>query len=104
MGNSAIPPTVSLKPEMQAGLIEGFREFFNGDTIDRVRNDLQLVFNTTITEAYGELDPEDKYMVVEFFRRIGNLIEVADKVLDGAEEGESGDAELNKVSVVEKLE
>ncbi|MBO9632541.1 MAG: hypothetical protein J7578_05440 [Chitinophagaceae bacterium] len=95
MGNLAIPPTISLKPELQAGLIESFRAFFNGDVLGTVRNDLQLVFDTTITESYGELDAEDKYMVVDFFRRIGTLIEWADKVLESTDEERAGDAEDN---------
>ena len=52
-------------------------QFFNGDSIEKIRSDMDNLQNTTITESYGDLDKEDKWLLVDFLRRISNLIEVA---------------------------
>ncbi|WP_127129867.1 hypothetical protein [Pseudoflavitalea rhizosphaerae] len=53
------------------------RKFFNCDSIEKVRTDLEHLRDTTITESYGELDKEDKWLLIEFLRRIAGLVEAA---------------------------
>lgn len=61
--------------ETQVNSIAGIQQFFNGDPIDKIRSDLESLRDTTITESYGELDKEDKWLIIDFFRRISNLVE-----------------------------
>ncbi|QEC44153.1 hypothetical protein [Pseudobacter ginsenosidimutans] len=53
------------------------QKFFNGDSIEKIRIDLEQLRDTTITESYGELDKEDKWLLIEFLRRIAGLVEAA---------------------------
>lgn len=61
--------------ETQVNSIAGIKQFFNGDPIEKIRGDLEALRDTTITESYGELDKEDKWLIIDFFRRISNLVE-----------------------------
>ncbi|WP_127125101.1 hypothetical protein [Pseudoflavitalea rhizosphaerae] len=70
-------PTISFPPEIQANPAIGIRQFFNGDSLEKVRKDLEDLRDTTITESYGDLDKQDKWLLIDFLRRIGNLIELA---------------------------
>ncbi|QEC44569.1 hypothetical protein [Pseudobacter ginsenosidimutans] len=70
-------PSIAFPPEIQANPAIGIRQFFNGDSLHKVRADLENLRNTTITESYGDLDKEDKWLLVDFLRRIGILIELA---------------------------
>ncbi|WP_127130721.1 hypothetical protein [Pseudoflavitalea rhizosphaerae] len=70
-------PDFNLSPEVQAQPIIGIQHFFNGESVQKIRLDLDKLKETTITESYGELDKDDKWLLVDFLRRIGNLIEVA---------------------------
>lgn len=53
----------------------GIRKFFDGENIEEVRERLEDLQQTLITEGYGELDSNDKWLTVEFLKRIGVLIE-----------------------------
>lgn len=53
------------------------QKFFNGDSIEKIREDLESLRDTTITESYGELDKEDKWLMIELLRRISDLVETA---------------------------
>jgi hypothetical protein len=70
-------PKFNLSPDVQAQPIVGIQHFFNGESVEKIRLDLDKLKETTITESYGELDKDDKWLLVDFLRRIGNLIEVA---------------------------
>ena len=70
-----------LSPEVQATLNAGILQFLNGETIEKLKEDLHRLQDTTITECYGELDKEDKWLMVDFIRRMGNLIDLFQLVL-----------------------
>lgn len=53
------------------------QQFFNGDTIDHARQELDQLRDTLITESYGDLEREEKWLLIDFVRRVGNLIETA---------------------------
>lgn len=67
---------LTLPPEIQANPIIGILQFFNGDSIHKIRSDLDNLRDTTITESYGDLDKDDKWLLIVFLQRISNLIEV----------------------------
>ncbi len=69
--------SLTLPPEVQANPIIGILQFFNGDSINKIRSDLDNLRDTTITESYGDLDKDDKWLLIVFLGRISNLIEVA---------------------------
>jgi hypothetical protein len=70
-------PVITLSPEVQANPLLGIQQFFNGDSLKKVRNDLDNLRDTTITESYGDLDKEDKWLSIDLIRRLANLVEVA---------------------------
>lgn len=70
-------PDFALSPEIQEQPIIGIKQFFSGDSVEKVRMDLDQLKETTITESYGDLDKDDKWLLIDFLRRVGNLIEVA---------------------------
>lgn len=70
-------PPLTLPPEIQSNPVIGIQQFFNGDPIDKIRSDMDNLRDTTITESYGDLDKEDKWLLIDFLRRISNLVEVA---------------------------
>lgn len=53
------------------------QKFFNGDSIEKIREDLDNLRDTTITESYGELDKEDKWLMIELIHRISGLVDAA---------------------------
>lgn len=67
--------TFHFSSETKANPIAGIQQFFNGDPIDKIRSDLDSLRDTTITESYGDLDKDDKWLIIDFFRRISNLVE-----------------------------
>ncbi len=68
---------ITLSPEIQANPIIGIQQFFNGDSLEKVKQDLDNLRDTTVTESYGDLDKEDKWLLIDFIRRIANLVELA---------------------------
>lgn len=74
--NFALPDFI-LPPEVQAQPMIGIQHFFNGESVGKIRLDLDKLKETTITESYGDLDKDDKWLLVDFLRRIGHLIEIA---------------------------
>lgn len=70
-------PAFMLSPEIQANPFIGLQQFFNGESIEQIRTELEKLKETTVTESYGELEKEDKWFMMDFFRRINNLVEVA---------------------------
>ena len=65
----------SLQSELNVNLENGLLRFFNGDTIEKIVGDLKHIEETTITESYGELDKDDKWQMIDFFRRLKSFIE-----------------------------
>ncbi|WP_127133246.1 hypothetical protein [Pseudoflavitalea rhizosphaerae] len=68
---------LSLQKEPSETVITSIHQLFNGDSIEKIRSDMDNLQNTTITESYGDLNKEDKWLLIDFLRRISNLIEVA---------------------------
>ena len=62
-------------PEIKTDPAIGIRQFFNGNTLEEVFFELQNLRETTITESYGGLDKEDKWLMFAFFNRLEKLIE-----------------------------
>lgn len=95
MNEQATPPAVCLSPETQAKLLHGIEVFFSGDSTDALKEDLQLLFETTVTEDYSELDKESKWIIVSLIKRFGSLIDLLGSILDTIEDDES-DNDLSK--------
>lgn len=55
----------------------GIRKFFDGESIEEVRERLEDLQQILLTEGYGELESNDKWFTVEFLKRIGVLIEAS---------------------------
>lgn len=70
----------TMAAEVQSDPLLAIKQFFNGDPIEKVRADLENLRDTTITESYGDLDKDDKWMLVEFLRRISGLVEAANVI------------------------
>ncbi|WP_127133060.1 hypothetical protein [Pseudoflavitalea rhizosphaerae] len=70
-------PNTSQSTQSLSNPIASIHQFFNGDSIEKIRSDMDNLQTTTITESYGDLDKEDKWLLIDFLRRISNLIEVA---------------------------
>ncbi|QEC41683.1 hypothetical protein [Pseudobacter ginsenosidimutans] len=66
--------------EMQSDPLLAIKQFFNGDPIEKVRADLENLRDTTITESFGDLDKNDKWLLVEFLQRISGLVEAANVI------------------------
>lgn len=54
-----------------------FLKFFNGDSLEHALSELDLLRETLITENYGDLERNDKWLMIDFLRRIGTLINTA---------------------------
>lgn len=50
--------------------------FVNGQTLEELRTELASLRLTTITEGYGNLDKEAKWLTVEYLDRLEKLVEV----------------------------
>lgn len=89
MIEQATPPAVCLSPETQAKLLHGIEVFFSGDSTEAVKENLQLLFETTVTEDYSDLDKQFKWVIVNLVKRFGRLIELLGSVLETIEDDES---------------
>lgn len=75
---ASIPPLpdFQITPDYKTSL----QRFFNGDTIDHALSELDVLRETLITESYGELERNEKWLMIDFLRRIGNLIGTAHSI------------------------
>lgn len=76
-GTSPVLPTTQILAEWKVRL----QKFFNGQTIEEVQSEIELLRETLITESYGELDKEDKWFLIEFIKRVADLVETTNAIL-----------------------
>lgn len=68
-------PVVLPDSQIIAECIVQIQKFFDGDSIEKVRADLENLLETTVTESYSDLDKDDKWLTFYLFRRISSLVE-----------------------------
>ncbi|WEK35149.1 MAG: hypothetical protein P0Y53_21885 [Candidatus Pseudobacter hemicellulosilyticus] len=51
--------------------------FVNGQSLEELKEELEHLKLTTITECYGELDKGKKWLLMDFFERLHELIPAA---------------------------
>lgn len=78
--------TTSIRQELNRCLLNeeeiadpalGIKKFLDGESIDEVRRHFEVLREAVLTESYGELEANDKWLLLNYMYRLETLIESA---------------------------